>query len=78
MTIKLKIEDLEIYTDNFNIQNGVLHCEKFIGGNQLNVGQGLTVCIENKRIEIISIDEPFSKIENDTWENISKVKVVEN
>lgn len=78
MTIKIKIDDLEIFTEKFTIQNGVLRCEKFVGVNKMNVGEGLTIFIENKRVEITSIEEPFSKIENDTWNNICKTNVVEN
>jgi len=72
MAIKLKIDDLEVFTERFTVKNGVVRCEKFVGAEKQNIGQGLVMLIENKSFEIITIEEPFSEIESEAWDYIRK------
>lgn len=69
MAIKIKTNDMEIYCEKFNYNNGYLNVDDFVGIEKQNVGKGLHIKI-NSTIEINNTDESFYEIKKEAWENI--------
>jgi hypothetical protein len=69
MAIKIKTNSLEVYCEKFNVNNGVLNINEFVGIEKQNIGHGLHILLDST-VEINNINESFTDIKEEAWNNI--------